>query len=91
MVVGKVLTKFRPSCENYLLHHYVLPLWGMPIGELLDLEKLSETCKKQNRWSFFFASAPFNCHGKDIFTFINRFTKFPIGGVASCVNGNAIF
>lgn len=64
-----------PSCENYLLHHYVLPLWGMPIGELLDLEKLSETCKKQNRWSFFFASAPFNCHG----------------GVASCVNGNAIF
>jgi hypothetical protein len=38
------------------LHEVVLAGWGCPIGELFDLEKLSEQCKKANRWSFFVAS-----------------------------------
>lgn len=54
----------RPSHEKYYLHEYILALWGMPLGEMLDLEKLSETCKKYNRWFFFFTSAPFNTPGK---------------------------
>jgi len=41
----------------------------------LDLEKLSEECKRQGRWSFFVASVP--CYVP--------------GGVASPVNGVAIF
>ncbi|KAF2755267.1 hypothetical protein EJ05DRAFT_128118 [Pseudovirgaria hyperparasitica] len=64
-----------PTMTDYFLHEYILALWGMPLGEMLDLEKLSETCKKYNRWFFFFSSAPFNCPN----------------GVSSHVNGNAIF
>jgi hypothetical protein len=47
----------------------------MPIGELFDLEKLAEHCKKENRWSFFLTS---------------EVCKVP-GGVASPPNGLAVF
>jgi len=45
------------------LHDNLLALFGMPIGEMFDLEKLAETCKSHNRWSFFFTSAPLNFPG----------------------------
>lgn len=64
-----------PTPENYYLHQYILALWGMPLGEMLDLEKASEIAKKNNRWTFFFSSAPANCPN----------------GVSSHVNGTAIF
>lgn len=48
----------------YHLHEYILALWGMPLGEMLDLEKLAQTCREKNRWTFFFTSAPANCPGK---------------------------
>jgi len=64
-----------PSHEEYYLHEYILALWGMPLGEMLDLEKLSLKCRERNRWTFFFSSAPANCPG----------------GVSSHVNGTAIF
>jgi hypothetical protein len=35
----------------------------MPLGEMLDLEKLAQTCREKNRWFFFFSSAPANCPG----------------------------
>jgi hypothetical protein len=35
----------------------------MPLGEMLDLEKLAQTCREKNRWFFFFTSAPANCQG----------------------------
>jgi len=35
----------------------------MPLGEMLDLEKLAQTCREKNRWFFFFTSAPANCPG----------------------------
>ncbi|KAH7143648.1 hypothetical protein EDB81DRAFT_857124 [Dactylonectria macrodidyma] len=64
-------------CQNpdFWLHEWLLAGWGMPIGELFDLEQLSEECKKRRRWSFFFSSVPL---------------KVP-GGVASPPNGVAIF
>jgi hypothetical protein len=49
---------------DYHLHEYILALWGMPLGEMLDLEKLAQTCREKNRWFFFFTSAPANCPGK---------------------------
>jgi kynurenine formamidase len=64
-----------PSHEPYWLHEYILALWGMPLGEMLDLEKLAKTCREKERWFFFFSSAPANCPG----------------GVSSHVNGTAIF
>jgi hypothetical protein len=57
------------------MHEVILSGWGMPIGELFDLENLAEHCKKENRWSFFFTS---------------EVCKVP-GGVASPPNGLAIF
>lgn len=52
-----------PSQEEYMLHEYILALWGMPLGEMFDLEKLSQTCKEKGRWTFFVTSAPNNCEG----------------------------
>jgi hypothetical protein len=64
-----------PSSRTRKLHEYLLPLWGVPIGEMLDLEGVSSLAKKHRRWTFFFSSAPANCPG----------------GVGSHVNGTAIF
>lgn len=50
-------------------------MFGMPIGEMWDLEVLKEECERQKRWSFFFTSAPLNV----------------TGGVASPPNALAIF
>ena len=52
-----------PTAEKYHLHEYILALWGMPLGEMLDLEKAAELCRRNGRWSFFFCSSPDNCEG----------------------------
>jgi hypothetical protein len=43
---------------NYNLHEWVLAGWGTPIGEMFNLEKLSEHCKAVGRYSFFLSSMP---------------------------------
>ncbi|OAA61937.1 hypothetical protein SPI_04796 [Niveomyces insectorum RCEF 264] len=58
-----------------LLHQWVLAGWGVPIGEMFDLEALRAQCVQQKRWTFFFASVPL---------------RVP-GGVASPPNAIAIF
>lgn len=42
------------------LHEWLLAGWGMPIGELFDLEELSEICALTGTSTFFLASAPMN-------------------------------
>lgn len=64
-----------PSHTDYYLHEYILARWGMPLGEMLDLEKLAAKCAERGRYTFFFSSSPANC----------------INGVSSHVNGQAIF
>jgi hypothetical protein len=44
--------------NEHWLHEWLLAGWGMPIGELFDLEKLAEECKRLKKWSFFFSSVP---------------------------------
>ena len=44
--------------KRFWLHEWLLAGWGMPIGELFDLERLGEECRKRGRWSFFFSSVP---------------------------------
>ncbi|OCK84665.1 hypothetical protein K432DRAFT_389370 [Lepidopterella palustris CBS 459.81] len=46
--------------ESYHLHEIMLGGWGMPIGEMFNLERLSEECFKHKRWTFFLASMPLN-------------------------------
>ncbi|RFU28540.1 hypothetical protein B7463_g7806, partial [Scytalidium lignicola] len=50
-----------PTQESYMLHEYILAMWGMPLGELFDLEKLAKTCKEKGRWTFFVTSSPDHC------------------------------
>lgn len=47
-----------PTQKEYALHEVLLAGWGMPIGELFDLEALAEQCEKLGRWSFFVVSKP---------------------------------
>ncbi|KXH34548.1 hypothetical protein CSIM01_00459 [Colletotrichum simmondsii] len=63
-----------PTKAEYHLHEYILSLWGMPLGEMLNLETLACRCRETNQWTFFFTSAPANCPQ----------------GVSSHVNGTAI-
>ncbi|KZL74875.1 hypothetical protein CI238_07522 [Colletotrichum incanum] len=52
-----------PIPDNCRLHEWLLCQWGTHIGELWDLESLSQTCGDLGRWSFFFTSAPLNVTG----------------------------
>ncbi|KAG9665055.1 hypothetical protein KCU64_g251, partial [Aureobasidium melanogenum] len=52
-----------PDGSFMRLHEACLPGWGMPIGELLDLEQLAEVCEAQQRWTFFITVCPLNIHG----------------------------
>ncbi|KAH8091704.1 hypothetical protein BXZ70DRAFT_952945 [Cristinia sonorae] len=45
------------------LHQTLLPLWGMPIGEMFDLEALAKACSEAGRYTFFFTSWPLNVYG----------------------------
>jgi kynurenine formamidase len=80
------------------LHYYLLPRWGVPIGELWDVDGLAELCKKHNRYEFFFTSSPTNVQGKslphssiksDRFVGLTLFSR--LGGVGCSPNAIAIF
>jgi kynurenine formamidase len=49
--------------DKVFLHEYLLAGWGMPIGEMFNLESLAEICKEEGRWTFFVTSTPFNMPG----------------------------
>jgi kynurenine formamidase len=51
------------STVDLYLHQWLLAMFGMPIGELWDLQALSEHCKKSGRYSFLLTSAPLNVPG----------------------------
>ena len=59
----------------HFLHEVMIAGWGMPIGELFDLEALADHCEKTGRYEFFLTSKPCNVPG----------------GVASPPNAIAIF
>lgn len=40
------------------IHQWALAGWGMPIGEMFDVEELAGVCSERNRWSFFVCSVP---------------------------------
>lgn len=55
-----------PQIKEWNHHINLLPLWGIPIGELWDMEKLSEVCRERGQYEFFFTSMPMNVKGKGI-------------------------
>ncbi|EJD48829.1 hypothetical protein AURDEDRAFT_60626 [Auricularia subglabra TFB-10046 SS5] len=52
-----------PKKDTMSLHQTMLNLWGMPIGELFELEALSKLCKETGRYTFFFSSWPLRIIG----------------------------
>ncbi len=46
-----------------LLHFHMLSFFGMPIGEMWNLEELADDCANDNCYEFFFTSAPLNIPG----------------------------
>ncbi|KAH6880734.1 hypothetical protein B0T10DRAFT_411630 [Thelonectria olida] len=52
-----------PPPQTPILHEYLLACWGIMIGEMLDLEDLSEKCSEVGKYSFVFMSAPLNLPG----------------------------
>jgi len=61
--------------QETILHEWLLAGWGVPIGEMFDLERLGRYAKEKGRHSFFVSSMAL---------------KVP-GGVASPPNAVAIF
>jgi len=49
--------------KGVFMQEVLLAGWGMPVGELLDLDKLSALCESEGRWDFFLSSAPFKMPG----------------------------
>jgi kynurenine formamidase len=45
------------------LHRRLIPLLGMCVGELMDLDALAGRCSEVGRWEFLFAAAPLPLRG----------------------------
>ena len=52
-----------------VLHQWLLGGWGMPIGEMFDLEELARYCRELGRWSFFLSSVPLKASNPRSFEF----------------------
>jgi kynurenine formamidase len=49
--------------DTEFLHFHMLAFFGMPIGEMWNLEGLAEDCAADGRYDFFLTSAPLNIPG----------------------------
>jgi kynurenine formamidase len=54
------LEALRVGREEGFLHYRLLPLLGIPIGELWALDELAAACAHERRWSFLLTSVPLN-------------------------------
>lgn len=49
--------------DDGYLHHRLLTMLGMPLGELFSFDELASQCAAQGRWDFLFVSVPLNLPG----------------------------
>ncbi len=49
--------------EVGFLHHRLLTMFGMPLGELFALDELAERCRARGRWDFLFVANPLHVTG----------------------------
>lgn len=52
-----------PDPDFGFLHHTLLPLFGLPLGEMFNLDPLAADCAADGVYEFFFTSAPLNKQG----------------------------
>jgi kynurenine formamidase len=57
------LDAWPPTPEHGWMHFHLLPLLGMPIGELWYLEELAADCAQDGVYEFMLTSAPLNLPG----------------------------
>lgn len=59
-VAGDMITfESQPVKDSrFVLHEWLIAGWGLPIGELFDLESLAVECKRYDKWTFLFSSMP---------------------------------
>jgi kynurenine formamidase len=50
------------KADGYL-HHRLITMMGMPLGELFDFDELAEHCASSGRWEFLFVSVPLHLVG----------------------------
>jgi len=55
--------KYGAERDRETLHTHLLVYFGMPIGELWDMEALAEACAEDGRYSFLLCSAPLKIPG----------------------------
>ncbi len=53
----------KPEGSAEFLHFHMLAFFGMPIGEMWNLEELAADCASDKRYEFFVTSAPLNVPG----------------------------
>lgn len=58
VVDNHAVEALRVTPEDGYQHRRLIPLQGMAIGELWDLDELAEACASEKRWEFMFVSAP---------------------------------
>ena len=56
------LEPLPPTGQDFL-HFHMLAFFGMPIGEMWNLEALADDCASDRRYDFFLTSAPLNIPG----------------------------
>lgn len=77
------------EAPGVVLHQWLLGGWGMPIGEMFDLEGLSAHCREVGRWSFFLSSVPLKVSLSKMFFFFfwakeKRIDGYTIGAWWCC-------
>lgn len=50
------------KADGYL-HHRLITMMGMPLGELFDFDELAQVCASSGRWEFLFVSVPLHLVG----------------------------
>ena len=74
---------------SVVLHQWLLAGWGMPIGEMFDLENLAKHCRGCGRWSFFLSSVPLKvCKDTGLLLGQKTFSDF-LSGFRTVVAGRA--
>jgi hypothetical protein len=59
-VVARIATDYDAVAPEIFLHFALLPLLGLPLGELWDLDALAADCAEDGRYTSLLTSAPLN-------------------------------
>lgn len=51
------------------IHQWALAGWGLPLGEMFDLEELAETARRLGGYSFFLTSVPIKVSQRAFYIF----------------------